>query len=56
MKTGETVRDRITGESIKVPDERGGLLMIFSTFEKISYGLVLVADRDLALQDKVKNP
>ncbi|MDO8695644.1 MAG: LysM peptidoglycan-binding domain-containing protein [Pseudomonas sp.] len=56
MKTGETVRDRVTGESIKVPDERGGLLMIFSTFDKISYGLVLVADRDLALQDKVKNP
>ena len=56
MQTGETVRDRITGESIKVPDTRGGLLMVFRTFDKISYGLVLAADRDLALQDKVKNP
>jgi nucleoid-associated protein YgaU len=56
IKTGETVHDRVTGESIKVPDSRGGLLMIFSTYDKISYGLVLVADRDLALQDKVVNP
>jgi nucleoid-associated protein YgaU len=56
MKSGETVRDRVTGESVQVPDARGGLLMVFRTFDKISYGLVLAADRDLALQDKVKNP
>ena len=55
-KTGETVRDRITGESVKVPDERSGLLMVFRTYEKLSYGLVLYATRDLALMDKVKNP
>ncbi|VXB01269.1 Peptidoglycan-binding protein [Pseudomonas sp. 8AS] len=55
-KTGETVRDRITGESVKIPDERSGLLMVFRTYEKLSYGLVLYATRDLALMDKVKNP
>ena len=56
MKTGETVRDRVTGQQVKVPDERGGLLMVFRTFDKISYGLVLTASRDLALMDKVTNP
>jgi nucleoid-associated protein YgaU len=56
MKTGETVRDRITGESVQVPASRGGLLMVFRTFDKISYGLVLAASRDLALQDRVVNP
>ena len=56
MKTGETVRDRITTESVQVPDTRSGLLMVFRTFDKISYGLVLNATRDLALQDKVINP
>jgi len=55
-KTGETVRDRVTGESVKVPDERAGLLMVFRIYEKLSYGLVLNANRSLSIQDKVKNP
>lgn len=55
-KTGETVRDRITGEQIKVPDERSGLLMVFRTYEKLSYGLILNANRSLAVMDKVGNP
>ncbi len=56
MKTGETVRDRVTGQQVKVPDERSGLLMVFRAYDKISYGLVLTASRDLALMDKVTNP
>ncbi|MNC77900.1 hypothetical protein D3C75_1299830 [compost metagenome] len=55
-KTGETVRDRITGESVKIPDERSGLLMVFRTYDKLSYGLVLNASRSLAVLDKVRNP
>ena len=55
-KTGETVRDRVTGERVKVPDERAGLLMVFRTYEKLSYGLVLNANRSLAVLDKVRNP
>lgn len=52
----ETVRDRITGEQVKIPDERAGLLMVFRTYTKLSYGLVLNANRSLAVMDKVKNP
>ncbi|MCD5986741.1 LysM peptidoglycan-binding domain-containing protein [Pseudomonas sp. CDFA 553] len=55
-KTGETVRDRITGEQVKIPDERSGLLMIFRTYDKLSYALVLNANRSLAVMDKVRNP
>ena len=55
-KTGETVRDRVSGESVKIPDERSGLLMVFRTYDKLSYGLVLNASRQLAVLDKVKNP
>jgi nucleoid-associated protein YgaU len=55
-KTGETVRDRVTGESVKIPDERSGLLMVFRTYDKLSYGLVLGASRSLAIMDKVRNP
>jgi nucleoid-associated protein YgaU len=56
MKTGETVRDRITGQPLKIPDERAGLLMVFRTYDKLSYGLVLSASRSLSVMDKVRNP
>jgi nucleoid-associated protein YgaU len=55
-KTGETVRDRVTGENVKIPDERSGLLMVFRTYDKLSYGLILQATRSLAVSDKVRNP
>jgi LysM domain len=55
-RVGENVRDPITGEIVKIPDARAGLLMIFRTFEKVSYGLVLKATRSLSVMDKVKNP
>ncbi|MBD1552900.1 LysM peptidoglycan-binding domain-containing protein [Pseudomonas typographi] len=55
-KTGEIVRDRVNGEQVKIPDERAGLLMVFRTYEKLSYGLVLNATRSLAVMDKVANP
>ncbi|HEY0289242.1 MAG TPA: LysM peptidoglycan-binding domain-containing protein [Pseudomonas sp.] len=55
-KTGEHVRDRITGEEVKIPDERAGVLMVFRTYERLSYALVLHASRSLAVMDKVRNP
>jgi len=55
-KTGETVRDRITGEAVKIPDERSGVLMVFRVYERLSYGLILTASRQLEVMDKVRNP
>lgn len=55
-KAGEVVRDRVKGGKVVLPDERAGLLMVFRTFEKVSFGLVLEADRALAVNDKVRNP
>jgi nucleoid-associated protein YgaU len=56
LKTGETVRDKVSGQPVKIPDERAGLLMVFRTYDKLSYGLVLNASRSLAVMDKVQNP
>ncbi len=56
MKTGNMVRDPVTGETIELPSERAGLLMVFQTYEKMSYGLVLQATRPLAVGDQVTNP
>lgn len=55
-KTGEVVTDRVIGGTIILPSERAGLLMIFRTFEKMSFGLVLKANRPMAVNDIVKNP
>jgi len=55
-KTGATVRDRLNKQSVKMPDERAGLLMVFRTYEKLSYGLVLSANQQLSVLDKVRNP
>lgn len=55
-KTGEVVTDRVRGGKVALPDERAGLLMVFRTFEKMSFALVLESDRPLAVRDKVRNP
>lgn len=55
-KTGEQVRDTVTNDIVKVPDSRSGLMMVFRSFEKVSYALVLKATQSLAVMDKVKNP
>ncbi len=55
-KRGETIKDRVVGGTITLPAERAGLLMVFRTFEKMSFGLVLNANRPLAVNDIVKNP
>ena len=56
FKTGETIRDVETGKQLKMPDEEAGVLMVFHTFDKVSYALVLRAHRQLEVGDKVRNP
>lgn len=55
-RAGETLRDPVTNELIKAPDFRAGLLMVFRVFDKVSYGLVLRAERPLEVLDRVRNP
>jgi hypothetical protein len=54
---GEMVRDRMRGnELVRMPDEHAGTLMVFRTFERVSYGLVLQATRTMHVNDLVTNP
>ncbi|WP_323846108.1 LysM domain-containing protein [Microbulbifer magnicolonia] len=55
-KRGAVVRDYIERDSVKLPDERAGVLMVFRAFEKMSLALVLEADRPLEVLDLVRNP
>lgn len=55
-KKGSVVTDRVTGDKVKLPDERAGLLMIFRPFEKMSFAIVLESSRPLKVEDRVRNP
>ncbi|TQV70689.1 LysM peptidoglycan-binding domain-containing protein [Exilibacterium tricleocarpae] len=55
-KHGVRVRDRVRGDTVTLPDERAGLLMVFRTFDKMSFGLILESDQPLSVSDKVRKP
>jgi hypothetical protein len=55
-KRGALARDRIANQTIRLPSERAGLLMVYRAFEKLSYGIVLETERPLAVLDEVRNP
>lgn len=56
MKRGEVVRDRTVKEQVRLPAEKGGQLMVFRAYEKLSYALVLKATRPLNVGDQVRSP
>jgi hypothetical protein len=45
-----------TGGTIRLPDERNGLIFVFRVFEKMSYGLVMKSTRPIYIGDIVQNP
>jgi len=55
-QSGALVHDTIRGDNVALPDTRAGLLMVFESFEKASYGIILKSNRVLKVGDKVKNP
>jgi hypothetical protein len=53
---GALVRDTVQGGQVKLPDERAGLVMVFRSFERVSYALVMNVTKPLALYDQATNP
>lgn len=49
-------KDPVTRERYKLPDEESALLLVFRTYEKISYALVMTATRPVHLLDAVTTP
>lgn len=49
-------KDPLTGKSIKLPQEKVGMVMIYRPFEKLSYGIVLSALEEITIGDSLKSP
>jgi len=58
LQAGERIVDKTDPAltNIKLPDERNGLLMVFRTFDKLSYGLVLDIVSGVKVGDRLVNP
>ncbi len=59
ISTGRRVADKTNdrrGDMVKLPDERNGLLYIFRSFERLSYGLVIEIKDPVKVGDRVESP
>ena len=65
--TGDTVRDNVskgflsgasslTATRVRLPNERVGTFMVFKTFDRMSYGLIMEAKDIIHVADHVENP
>ena len=48
--------DPLTKKQYKLPDEESGLLMVFRVYEKVSYALIMNAERPIHILDAVQTP
>ena len=58
IKDGERLQDKTDSArpQIKLPNERNGLMMVFRTFENLSYALVLQVTDGVKVGDRFVNP
>lgn len=56
---GETISDDVSPkrwDKVKLPNEEAGHLMVFRTFPRVSFALVMDASRAIHVTDRVRNP
>ncbi len=58
QKAGARITDKTvaTRDPLRLPDERNGLLMVFRTFDRVSYGLILEITEGVRVGDRLVNP
>ncbi len=59
FETGKTIRDLVgedADDEVRLPDEHAGTLLVFRTFDRVSYGLIMQANRAMHLLDAVRSP
>ncbi len=59
-QTGKKAKDdsdsRLFARKVQLPDERAGTLMVFKTYDRLSYALMMQAEGPIHTLDKVRNP
>ncbi len=55
-QTGRKVPDPYSGNRVKLPDEYAGTLMVFRVHPRLSYGLIMKAERAIHVLDRVDRP
>lgn len=55
-RRGALVQDRQDGQMVRLPSERAGLAMVFRTFDKLSYAIVLEAKGAIRTGDELRPP
>jgi len=58
-QTGDVITDQVSSKrdaSVKLPDEKAGLLMVFRTFDKVSFALIMKATSALHVGDRIRTP
>ena len=59
MQYGKLISDpfhRNKNELVKLPDQEAGIALVFRTFERVSYALVMHATKNIRVLDKVQTP
>ncbi len=59
MQKGKLIHDpfhKNKNELVKLPDQNAGVALVFRVFERVSYALVMHADRNIRVLDKVRTP
>lgn len=58
VSDGDRLVDKtdISRPAMKLPNERNGLMMVFRTFDKLSYALILEVSTSVQVGDRFTNP
>ncbi|NOQ13589.1 MAG: LysM peptidoglycan-binding domain-containing protein [Methyloprofundus sp.] len=59
MQNGKLISDpfhKNKNELVKLPDQEAGIALVFRTFERVSYALVMYANKNIRILDKVRTP
>lgn len=55
-RRGVEMEDPESGDDVQLPNERVGLLMVFRSFDKVSFGLIMHATSEIHVEDVVTTP
>ncbi len=59
FQQGKIIKDSVSNrysDEVRLPDEEAGMVMVFRTTEKVSFGLVMQATRAIHINDYVRTP